>query len=369
MLLLGPQAFLHVGAERVDRVELLVDLLRELVVEGRELLLLDDPDIEFVGHLLAGEVLGLVVVGIGDLNPAALSGHGAGECELELLHELPRAELHGELGDLLLLVGLVVEPDGGVVHDDDIASRRRPLDVDVLGVPLADVGEDVVDLLRGHLDRLGRHVEPAIVVDRDLGDRLHLDGEAQRLVLLRLDVAEDRLAEGMDLPRREHVIVGEGQNRLEGLGVDRLGVAPVDDRLRRLPLPEPGNGGLLRDRSGHPLLLFQETLPVDLDGDDLPARRLRCDIDGYVVFRQLLLHVFLALWWMVFPRTGDILPVGPCRPARPEPPPRIAVAVPGVRIAPPGKEYPQYGEHVTTSSPGAPARPVPGPIRRMHPTN
>ena len=95
-------------------------LEREVVVELGQSLLAHLAHLDLELRVLAGEVLGAVLLGEGDLDLALVAGAGAGEAFLEALDEASRAELDELVAALAALEELAVDR-ALVVHQDEVA--------------------------------------------------------------------------------------------------------------------------------------------------------------------------------------------------------------------------------------------------------
>ena len=95
-------------------------------------------------------MLGLVVVGEGDLHPALVAGLGAGQLLLEALDQTAAAELQQIVGGGAALERLAVE-QALEVDQQGVAGRGGALDRLELGEALADPLDLAVDDVVGHL--------------------------------------------------------------------------------------------------------------------------------------------------------------------------------------------------------------------------
>ena len=171
-----------VGAQLLEGVEL-GGVGGELVVElGQDFLPhlfhLDRED-----RVFAGQVLGLVVLGEGDLDLDLVAGLGAGQLLLEALDQRARAELQQVVLGLAALEGAAVER-ALEVDQQRVALGGRALDRLEPGEALADPLDLGVDDLVGDLVLFAADLEPLVLAE--LGRRPHpdLEFELERLALV-----------------------------------------------------------------------------------------------------------------------------------------------------------------------------------------
>ena len=150
---------------------------REVVVELGQPLLLDLLDVDGEDGVLAGQVLGLVVVGEGDLDLALLAGRDAAQLLLEARDQPAGAEL----GDVTARVAarelLAVDP-ADEVHHDEVTVGRVPLHRLERGERLAQAVELRLHLVRA-CQRLPAPDLDALVLAEPRG-RHHADLEGER---------------------------------------------------------------------------------------------------------------------------------------------------------------------------------------------
>ena len=165
--------FGDVGAQLLERLELR-GLGGEVVVELGQDLLPHLFDLDGEDRVLAGQLLGLVVLGEGDLDLALFARFGAGQLLLEALDQLAAAELQQVVGGLAALEGLAVA-QALEVDQQHVAVGGGALDRLELGEALADALDLAVDDLVGRLG-LGLADLEALVL-AELGRRPHADLE------------------------------------------------------------------------------------------------------------------------------------------------------------------------------------------------
>ena len=169
-------ALLELGAQLVERV-VAAGLDGEVVVQLGQPLLLDLLDLDGEGGVLAGEVLGRVVVGERDLDLALVAGGDAVELLLEARDQPARAELDQVAARLAALERLAVDRSGEVDHHE-VALPGGALDGLERGERLAQALE-----LRLHLVGVdGRLAAPDLepLVVAELGRRHHADLDRER---------------------------------------------------------------------------------------------------------------------------------------------------------------------------------------------
>ena len=194
----------------------------EVVVEVGQVLVLDVLDLDRELRVLAGDVLGAVVLGERRLDDALLAGDGADEALLEAGDEVARAELDELVA--ALAAGERLAADGALEVDrQEVAVLRGALDDVQVGEALAQLLDLVVDGL-GVDGRLAA-ADLDAAVRAELGRRAHadLEGERQRLALVGHVAEVDlRIADGRDagVVDRLHVPAGRA-----GRGRPRRGSA------------------------------------------------------------------------------------------------------------------------------------------------
>ena len=156
----------------------------EVVVELGQALDLDLADGDVEGRGLAGQLLGAVLVGEGDLDQALVAGPGADELLLEAGDQPARAELEQLVAALAAVERHAVEL-AEVVHHDVVAELGGALDGLERGQAVAqalDLGVDRL-LVGGGLAALDLDA----LVGAELGDGAHadLDREGERRAVAR----------------------------------------------------------------------------------------------------------------------------------------------------------------------------------------
>src|SRR4051794_6234729 len=217
--LAGDRVPVAVGEPGTDVVLELVERVEagavhgEMVVDGRERLLLDLLDLHGEDGLLPRQVLGLVVVGERHADLVILARAGARELLLEAGDEAARPELDELVGALAAGEGLTVDR-AVVVHDDEVALRGGAVGRVELGEALAELLDLGVDRLVGDLGLAAADLDALVGAER--GRRAHpdLDREDQGLALA---------------GQGRHVDLGV-THRDDARGVDRVGV-PAPERL------------------------------------------------------------------------------------------------------------------------------------------
>ncbi len=133
-------------------------------------------------RVLAGQLLGLVVLGEGDLDLALVAGAGAGELLLEALDQLAAAELEQVVAGLAALEGLAVE-QALEVDQQHVAVGGGALDRLELGEAVADPLDLAVDDLVGRLGLGLADLEALVLAQLGLRPHADLELEAERLAL------------------------------------------------------------------------------------------------------------------------------------------------------------------------------------------
>ena len=223
----------------------------EVLVELGQLLGLDLLDRDGELRLLAGQVLGAVVLGELDRDRAVVAGRGALELLLEAGHEPAGAELDHLVAALAAAERLAAER-ADEVHDHEVAGGGGALDGLELRHAVAQLLDLLVDRLVLDLGLAAADLEPLVVAE--LGGRADadLDREAQRLALAgQVLEVEARLAD------RDHVggvdggRVPAGDRLADGLVEHGLAPDALDDHGRRdLALAEAGDAQVLAERAG-----------------------------------------------------------------------------------------------------------------------
>ena len=152
-------------------------------LELREPLLLDLLDRAVEGRLLAGQRLGLVVLGERHLDLAVVAGGGSLELVLETWDQAPRAELEHEAAGLAALERLPVGLADEVEHHE-VALLRGAVDVLERGQGLPQALELRVDLLGVDLRLTPADLDLLVVAELRRGPDADLERELERIALL-----------------------------------------------------------------------------------------------------------------------------------------------------------------------------------------
>ena len=158
-----------VGTQLLDGLELR-RLGGEVVVEIGQDLFPHLLDLDLEDGLLAGQLLGAVVLGEADLDLAALAGARPGELLLEALDQLAAAEVEQVVARRAALEGLAVE--GPLEVDQQrVALGGGPLDRLQPGEALADPLDLALDDLIRRLGLGAAHLEALVLAELASGGR------------------------------------------------------------------------------------------------------------------------------------------------------------------------------------------------------
>ena len=214
---------------------------RQLVVELGQALLLDLLDGHVEGRLLAGQVVGLVVVGEGDLHLAARPRGGSLQLLLEAGDQPTGAQLEQESARVAALEGLAVDR-ADEVDDHVVVACRSAVHGLQRGEGLAQPVELRVHVLLGHLGLAAPGLDALVAAQ--LGPRAdaHLEAELERSALLGQPAdIEVWAAHRGDARLVERVLVPAGERASHGLVEHRLATHLLKDDLGgTLPLRNPG---------------------------------------------------------------------------------------------------------------------------------
>ena len=231
---------LDLRAQLVERV-VAACLDREVVVQLGQLLLLDLLHLDGERGVLAGELLGRVVVREGELDGALLAGGRSLELLLEAGDQPPGAELH-HLAAALPALELRAVERADVVHDHEVALACGTLHRLERGERLADALELGLHLLVVDLRLAAADLDALVVAELRGRHDADLDREGERGALLRqVREVHLRVAHGLDAGVRERLLVPAGQPAANGLVEHRLAADLLEHHLGgTLPLRKPG---------------------------------------------------------------------------------------------------------------------------------
>src|SRR5690606_38108181 len=176
----------------------LAEVLRELVVERRDLAAPDRAHAHAELRLLAGEHGAPVIVREAHADRALLAGAGADELLLEAGDQLRRAELDGVLLRGAAGERLAIDAAREIDREEVTGRSGRVLGLlEELGVPLAQRLELLLHVLVG--DRRGGPPRGQALDRAELDRGLHLDARAigERTALGRRRGVDRRLADGL----------------------------------------------------------------------------------------------------------------------------------------------------------------------------
>ena len=216
------------------------DVLRQLVVQLRQLGLLDALDGDLEGGLLAGQLRN-IVLGEGDDDVALVAGLHADDLLLKAGHERVRAKL-----DVIVLgraaVELLTVDKAGKIDRGVVAQLRLALNVDQTGVALLDIQHLLVDLaLVERLMILG-DFKALVLAEDDLGIDGDLKGVDELLVVVDLLIEQAGRADALKAALGTAGLKSLLRQRLDGFGIEHvLAVHALDDGARRLALAEAGH--------------------------------------------------------------------------------------------------------------------------------
>ena len=224
----------------------------EIVVELGQDLFPHLLDLDREDGVFAGELLGLVVVGEGDLDLTGLATGCSGELLLEALDQLAAAELEQVVARLAALEGLAVEQTLEV-DQQHVSLGRGAIDRLQLGEAFADPFDLTIDEF---LRRLGlglADLEALVLAQFGLGADadLELEGERLALGLGRGDDLDAGIADRRDAGAEQRPFVPLRQRLADRL-LEHGGEAdPLDhQRRRRLALAEAGHAHLPGEAAG-----------------------------------------------------------------------------------------------------------------------
>src|SRR5918996_1477799 len=224
----------HLGPDRVERVEL-AERLGELVVEGRQQLLLDLTDLQRGGAGLAPQRLHPVIVGEAEADLTLVARPHADDGGIDLRQ-------HGAAADDEVIAGgggrLVALGGERVVDDDQVALGGGALDAAELGVLVAHALERLHHF--GIRDRRGRVLDlHAAILGQDDG-RLDFDDgrEGQRRAFLQREVPKVRLVHGVDARLGQRAAVDVRDEVLGHLSAHIVREVQLHERARHVPAPE-----------------------------------------------------------------------------------------------------------------------------------
>ena len=218
-----------------------VVVLGEIVVHGGQLLILDLVALDMEHHVLAGQVLGVIVLGEGQLQIPLLAGADADKLFLEsgdeaagAQHQVVALGRAAVKGDAVLGAGIVdvhgIAVLGGTVHADHA------------GVLLAQALDLAVDLLIGHVGGILFRFQALVLAQSRLGP--HVGAEGQKSPLLVGDLGGGH--RGTPHDAQLLLLYGEHESRAGGI-LDRvfikhvLAVEALYDHAGRLALAEAGH--------------------------------------------------------------------------------------------------------------------------------
>ena len=216
--------------------------------------------------VLAGELLGRVVVREGQLDGALLARRGALELVLEAGDQAPRAELHDLAAALAALERLAVDR-ADVVHDHEVALGGGALDRLERGERLAQALELGLHLLLVDLRLAPAHLDALVVAELRRRHHADLDREGERRALLgEVGEVDLRVADGLDPGVRERLLVPGGQPAADRLVEHGLAAHLAQHDLRRhLAAAEAGHAHLAAELRRRALQLALERLGGHLD--------------------------------------------------------------------------------------------------------
>ena len=257
----------QVGLELVDRVERRRQL-GELVVELGQLTDLDRLDLD--GAL---GVLALVLTpGERRGERRLLAGLEARQRLVETVEHRARADLVGDTGDG---VDLVAVDRGRQVDRDEVALLGLALDRLERAETLAQLGDALVDVGVGDLDRLDLDLERVERRERDLGADVDLGGEAQARAVLERELGDVDLglAEDLDVVLDDRVRVQLRKRLVDGFLDDGRAAETLLDELRgNLALAETGDLNLRADGRVGLLDARLQFIGRDVNGELDPGR-------------------------------------------------------------------------------------------------
>src|SRR5918998_900168 len=240
LLLGGLELLPNGGAQLLEGLDL-ARLLGELVVEGRELALLDLLEVHPEKDRLAPQGLFGVIQREGDPELLALAGLHAEELSFEVRQELAAPDLQHVVLGLGARQGSAGHPLAPEVDDYEVAlSDRAILDRREGGELAAHLLELLLDLLVGYLDLFSGHLDTPVTAERCLGANGDRGGELEALLLV------ERLVEvdlggvyGPEVGLDDRLAVPGRQLLLERLVVDVVAPEVVLDHAPRcLAWPE-----------------------------------------------------------------------------------------------------------------------------------
>ena len=133
-------------------------------------------------------------------------------------------------------------------HHGEIAILHRPrVDVDVLGLLLADFLEPLGDVLVGDFGIVVGHFDVLVFPQLDLRDHFELGLEAQRLALVEMDVLDIGRAHHVEVFGLELLLQVLGDQVFQHLLPDIAGELLANQRGGRLARPEARELGALLD--------------------------------------------------------------------------------------------------------------------------
>ncbi len=257
-----------VGAQFLERIEL-ADVGGEGVIQLGHDLGLDLLHVDLEGGRLAGELLGLIVVGEGDVEHDLFAALRPDQGLFETGDEIAAADLEHLIGALSALDERAVLRAFEVHEHEVIGLHGAVLDRFELGEPLLQHGQLRVDLCLSDFDHALRHLKPLVLAQLGHGHGLHLDREGvvgglverARLEVRRADrvVVQAGLAQGFIAPLRDGL--------LQGLGAQVVGADVLDHEVHgHATLAEAGKHHLAADLGDEAVIGLPDRLGRDLDG-------------------------------------------------------------------------------------------------------
>ena len=235
---------LQIGAVLGQGVEV-ADLGGELVIQLGQLLAGDGVQLHMEHRVLALEVLGVILLGEGDVQIALLADGHAHHLLLEAGDEVARAD-----HQRLMLGGAAGKRHAihraGVVQLSLVAVFQRAVGhVHAAGHALALLLDAGVHLVGGHLVHAAGHFHALVLTQLDVGEYKHLAGESKVLAGLHLLHVQLGTAHGLEVIVLDGAHVRIGEENFQRILIENAGaVHPLNQLARSLALAEARHADL-----------------------------------------------------------------------------------------------------------------------------